>query len=37
LVFAVSGRLTRVARAYALHSMRDYLNIQSLIVQLSKT
>jgi hypothetical protein len=37
LVFAVSGRLTRVARTYALHSMRDYLNIQSLIVQLSKT
>jgi len=24
-------------RAYALHSMRDYLNIQSLIVQLSET
>ena len=37
LVFAVSGRLKRMARAYALHSMIDYLNIQNLIVQLSKT
>jgi hypothetical protein len=37
LVFAVSGRLARMARAFALHSMRDYLNILSLIIKLFKT
>ena len=36
-VLAVSGRLARMARAFALHSMRDYLNILSLIIKLFKT
>ena len=36
-VFAVSGRLARMARACAFHWMRDYMNILSLIIKLFKT
>ena len=36
-VKAFVGRLARMARAFALHSMRDYLNILSLIIKLFKT